>query len=112
MQAILVVVGDESCRTAPAATIRAQSDGGDPGHRQRCRGRSRSTVRETDGLESRGVDCSLTVDERKRTHHRAVSSYYKVTGTLLGKHKIGTTGRGIGPLTDKTTVSASACSAP
>ena len=54
--------------------------------------------REIDGLESRGVDCSrLLVSESAHIiapYHRVLD---KVTERFLGKHKIGTTGRGIGP---------------
>ena len=53
---------------------------------------------EIDGLESRGVDCSrLLVSEGAHIiapYHRVLD---KVTERFLGKHKIGTTGRGIGP---------------
>lgn len=53
---------------------------------------------EIDGLESRGVDCSrLLVSEAAHViapYHRTLD---KVTERFLGKHKIGTTGRGIGP---------------
>ena len=53
---------------------------------------------EIDGLESRGVDCSrLLVSESAHIiapYHRVLD---KVTERFLGKHKIGTTGRGIGP---------------
>lgn len=53
---------------------------------------------EIDGLESRGVDCSrLLVSESAHLiapYHRVLD---KVTERFLGKHKIGTTGRGIGP---------------
>ena len=53
---------------------------------------------EIDGLESRGVDCSrLLVSESAHIitpYHRTLD---KVTERFLGKHKIGTTGRGIGP---------------
>lgn len=51
---------------------------------------------EIDGLESRGVDCSrLLVSESAHIiapYHRVLD---KVTERFLGKHKIGTTGRGI-----------------
>lgn len=53
---------------------------------------------EIDGLESRGVDCSkLLVSSEAHViapYHRTLD---KVTERFLGKHKIGTTGRGIGP---------------
>ena len=53
---------------------------------------------EIDGLESRGIDCShLLVSEAAHIiapYHRTLD---KVTERFLGKHKIGTTGRGIGP---------------
>ena len=53
---------------------------------------------EIDGLESRGIDCShLKVSEAAHIiapYHRTLD---KVTERFLGKHKIGTTGRGIGP---------------
>ena len=53
---------------------------------------------EIDALESRGVDCSrLLVSEAAHIitpYHRVID---KVTERFLGKHKIGTTGRGIGP---------------
>lgn len=53
---------------------------------------------EIEGLESRGVDCShLLVSESAHViapYHRTLD---KVTERFLGKHKIGTTGRGIGP---------------
>ena len=53
---------------------------------------------EIDGLTSRGVDCSrLLVSEAAHIiapYHRVID---KVTERFLGKHKIGTTGRGIGP---------------
>lgn len=53
---------------------------------------------EIDALESRGVDCSrLKVSESAHVitpYHRVID---KVTERFLGKHKIGTTGRGIGP---------------
>jgi adenylosuccinate synthase len=53
---------------------------------------------EIDGLESRGVDCSrLRVSESAHIiapYHRVLD---QVTERFLGKHKIGTTGRGIGP---------------
>ncbi|KFF30721.1 adenylosuccinate synthase [Bifidobacterium bombi] len=53
---------------------------------------------EIDGLQSRGVDCSrLRVSESAHViapYHRVID---KVTERFLGKHKIGTTGRGIGP---------------
>ena len=53
---------------------------------------------EIDGLQSRGVDCSrLLVSEAAHViapYHRTLD---KVTERFLGKHKIGTTGRGIGP---------------
>ena len=53
---------------------------------------------EIDGLEARGVDCSrLLVSESAHViapYHRTID---KVTERFLGKHKIGTTGRGIGP---------------
>ena len=53
---------------------------------------------EIDGLEARGVDCSrLLVSEAAHIiapYHRVID---KVTERFLGKHKIGTTGRGIGP---------------
>ena len=53
---------------------------------------------EIDGLEARGVDCSrLLVSEAAHIiapYHRTLD---KVTERFLGKHKIGTTGRGIGP---------------
>ncbi|KFI45960.1 Adenylosuccinate synthetase [Bifidobacterium bohemicum] len=54
--------------------------------------------KEIDGLESRGVDCSrLRVSESAQIiapYHRVLD---RVTERFLGKHKIGTTGRGIGP---------------
>ena len=53
---------------------------------------------EIDGLESRGLDCSrLLVSESAQIiapYHRVID---KVTERFLGKRKIGTTGRGIGP---------------
>ena len=53
---------------------------------------------EIDALESRGVDCSrLLVSEGAHIiapYHRVID---KVTERFLGKRKIGTTGRGIGP---------------
>ena len=53
---------------------------------------------EIDGLEARGIDCShLKVSEAAHIiapYHRTLD---KVTERFLGKHKIGTTGRGIGP---------------
>ena len=53
---------------------------------------------EIDGLQSRGVDCSrLRISESAHIiapYHRTLD---KVTERFLGKHKIGTTGRGIGP---------------
>jgi adenylosuccinate synthase len=53
---------------------------------------------EIEGLESRGVDCSkLLVSSEAHViapYHRTLD---KVTERFLGKHKIGTTGRGIGP---------------
>ena len=53
---------------------------------------------EIDGLQARGVDCSrLKVSEAAHIiapYHRVID---KVTERFLGKHKIGTTGRGIGP---------------
>ena len=53
---------------------------------------------EIDALQSRGVDCSrLLVSEEAHVitpYHRVID---KVTERFLGKHKIGTTGRGIGP---------------
>ncbi|WP_314687125.1 adenylosuccinate synthase [uncultured Bifidobacterium sp.] len=53
---------------------------------------------EIDGLQSRGVDCSrLLVSEEAHviaSYHRVID---KVTERFLGKHRIGTTGRGIGP---------------
>lgn len=66
---------------------------------------------EIDGLESRGIDCShLKVSEAAHIiapYHRTLD---KVTERFLGKHKIGTTGRGIGrPTRTRSTVSASAC---
>lgn len=55
-------------------------------------------LEEIDALESRGVDCSrLLVSEAAHVitpYHRVID---KVTERFLGKHKIGTTGRGIGP---------------
>ena len=53
---------------------------------------------EIDALQSRGVDCSrLLVSEAAHIiapYHRVID---KVSERFLGKHKIGTTGRGIGP---------------
>lgn len=53
---------------------------------------------EIDGLEARGVDCSkLLVSEAAHViapFHRLID---KVSERFLGKRKIGTTGRGIGP---------------
>lgn len=53
---------------------------------------------EIEGLESRGVDCSrLLISSEAHViapYHRTLD---KVTERFLGKHKIGTTGRGIGP---------------
>ena len=53
---------------------------------------------EIDGLESRGLDCSrLLVSESAQIiapYHRVID---KVSERFLGKRKIGTTGRGIGP---------------
>lgn len=53
---------------------------------------------EIDGLEQRGVDCSrLLISEAAHIiapYHREID---KVTERFLGKRKIGTTGRGIGP---------------
>ena len=53
---------------------------------------------EIDVLQSRGVDCSrLRISESAHViapYHRTLD---KVTERFLGKHKIGTTGRGIGP---------------
>ncbi|MFT8593538.1 MAG: adenylosuccinate synthase [Bifidobacterium sp.] len=53
---------------------------------------------ELDGLESRGVDCSnLLVSESAHIIASYDRTIDKVTERFLGKHKIGTTGRGIGP---------------
>ncbi|RBP97821.1 adenylosuccinate synthase [Bifidobacterium aemilianum] len=53
---------------------------------------------EVDGLQQRGVDCSrLLVSDAAQViapYHRVID---KVTERFLGKRKIGTTGRGIGP---------------
>ncbi|MCH4159663.1 MAG: adenylosuccinate synthase, partial [Bifidobacterium minimum] len=53
---------------------------------------------EIDGLQARGVDCSrLLVSEEAHviaSYHRVID---KVTERFLGKRRIGTTGRGIGP---------------
>ena len=53
---------------------------------------------EIDGLTSRGVDCSRL---RVSANAHVITSYHrsldKVTERFLGKRKIGTTGRGIGP---------------
>ena len=53
---------------------------------------------EIDGLTSRGVDCSRL---RLSANAHVITSYHrsldKVTERFLGKRKIGTTGRGIGP---------------
>lgn len=53
---------------------------------------------EIDALESRGIDCSkLLVSDSAHiiaSYDRVID---KVTERFLGKHKIGTTGRGIGP---------------
>ena len=53
---------------------------------------------EIDGLTARGVDCSRLVVSANAhliaSYHRTVD---KVTERFLGKRKIGTTGRGIGP---------------
>ncbi|MEK0305920.1 adenylosuccinate synthase [Bifidobacterium favimelis] len=53
---------------------------------------------EIDALESRGVDCGrLRISQSAHIiapYHRTLD---KVTERFLGKHKIGTTGRGIGP---------------
>jgi adenylosuccinate synthase len=55
-------------------------------------------IEEMDGLMARGVDCSrlvLSADAHLiMPHHRALD---KVTERFLGKARIGTTGRGIGP---------------
>jgi adenylosuccinate synthase len=55
-------------------------------------------LQEIEGLQSRGVDCSrLLVSEAAHIiapYHRVLD---KVTERFLGKRKIGTTGRGIGP---------------
>ncbi|RYP86693.1 adenylosuccinate synthase [Nocardioides guangzhouensis] len=54
--------------------------------------------REVDGLEARGVDTSSLVVS---ANAHVIASYHtaldKVTERFLGKNKIGTTGRGIGP---------------
>ncbi|WP_297317270.1 adenylosuccinate synthetase, partial [uncultured Bifidobacterium sp.] len=53
---------------------------------------------EVDGLESRGVDCSrLRVSESAHIIAPYDRTLDKVTERFLGKRKIGTTGRGIGP---------------
>ncbi|MFT8705249.1 adenylosuccinate synthase [Bifidobacterium aquikefiricola] len=53
---------------------------------------------ELDGLEARGVDCSnLLVSESAHIIAPYDRTIDKVSERFLGKHKIGTTGRGIGP---------------
>lgn len=53
---------------------------------------------ELDGLEARGVDCSnLLVSESAHIIASFDRTIDKVSERFLGKHKIGTTGRGIGP---------------
>lgn len=54
--------------------------------------------REIDGLQERGVDCSrLLVSDSAHIIAPFSRVIDKVTERFLGKHKIGTTGRGIGP---------------
>ena len=68
------------------------------GDRQRCRGSPEALFRELDAMLERGVAIGLlvaspTLDVIAPYH----STIDKVTERFLGKNKIGTTGRGIGP---------------
>ena len=68
------------------------------GDRQRRRDRPRRAVRRDRGIEARGVDTSrLVVSDSAHVIAPYNRTLDQVTERFLGKSKIGTTGRGIGP---------------
>ena len=93
-----VVIGDREVRPAPAAQRHPHAGGARPSSATASSSTRRCCCRRCAGLNERGVDTSkLLISANAHLimpYHVALD---KVTERFLGKAKIGTTGRGIGP---------------